>query len=159
TYSAFDLGKQIRYDPLHLLGFFVGFSVIFVALLEAKGGYRQWSSLLRVKETETILRASGISFLVAFTISILSNYFVSRWLLALAFVVVPLTLSLEKHFMFRLARAWHSRGYGVQRAVIYGAGSTGKRVFTALVGSPKLGLDPVYFVDEDPSLQNTTIFA
>jgi exopolysaccharide biosynthesis polyprenyl glycosylphosphotransferase len=40
----------------------------------------------------------------------------------------------------------------VQRVLIYGAGASGRRVFSALVGSPQLGLNPVAVVDDNPNL-------
>lgn len=39
-------------------------------------------------------------------------------------------------------------GYGVQRVVVYGAGSVGRRLFTALAQSPKLGFFPVAILDD-----------
>jgi exopolysaccharide biosynthesis polyprenyl glycosylphosphotransferase len=47
----------------------------------------------------------------------------------------------------------------VQRVLIYGAGSSGRRVFSALVRSPKLGLNPVALMDDNPDLAGQEIFA
>jgi len=42
--------------------------------------------------------------------------------------------------------------------LIYGSGCTGRRVFSALQRSPKLGLKPVVFVDDDPSKAGDSVF-
>jgi len=51
--------------------------------------------------------------------------------------------------MYLFIRMLHSRGYGVEKVLIYGSGHTGRRVFSVLKRSPKLGLNPVAFVDDD----------
>src|SRR5207249_1689073 len=101
---------------------------------------------------------SSQAFLVTFCISLLSSYLVSRWMITIAFLMVPLFLIVEKQLLAGIVRALHARGYGLRRVVIYGAGLTGRRIFSALARSPRLGLDPMAFADDDPSLAGTTIF-
>ena len=57
---------------------------------------------------------------------------VSRWLLLISVTIVPLSLFVEKDLVYRLVRTLHSRGYGIEKVLIYGSGSTGRRVFSAL---------------------------
>jgi exopolysaccharide biosynthesis polyprenyl glycosylphosphotransferase len=52
----------------------------------------------------------------------------------------------------------HSRGYGNEKVLIYGSGGTGRRVFSALRNSPKLGLDPIAFVDDNASKVGSVVF-
>ncbi len=47
----------------------------------------------------------------------------------------------------------HARGHGNEKVLIYGAGGTGRRVFSVLKRSPKLGLERVAFVDDDSTKQ------
>ena len=42
--------------------------------------------------------------------------------------------------------------------MIVGAGTLGRRIYSALVRSPKFGLDPVAFVDDDPQRQGLEIY-
>jgi exopolysaccharide biosynthesis polyprenyl glycosylphosphotransferase len=82
----------------------------------------------------------------------------SRWVLALAVVFVPLLLVIEKQFLFLLIRNLHSRGYGLQNVLVYGAGYTGRCVFSALVRSPKLGLNPIAIVDDNEDMAAEEIY-
>jgi exopolysaccharide biosynthesis polyprenyl glycosylphosphotransferase len=78
--------------------------------------------------------------------------------LALAFVFVPLLLFFEKQCMILLVRHLHSRGYGLQQVLVYGAGYTGRLVFSALVRSPMLGLNPVAIVDDNEELAGQEVY-
>jgi FlaA1/EpsC-like NDP-sugar epimerase len=68
-------------------------------------------------------------------------------------------LIIEKQIMFMVFRHLHSRGYGIQNVLVYGAGFTGRSVFSALVRSPKLGLRPVVIVDDDLGVARRETYA
>jgi exopolysaccharide biosynthesis polyprenyl glycosylphosphotransferase len=55
-------------------------------------------------------------------------------------------------------RTLRARGFGVRNVLVYGAGESGRRVFSTLAQSPRLGLKPVALVDDDPKLQGQRIF-
>ena len=82
----------------------------------------------------------------------------SRWLLVLCLTLVPFALFVENTFIYLLIRALHSRGYGIEKVLIYGSGATGRRVFSVLKRSPKLGLEPIALVDDDSSKAGATVF-
>jgi exopolysaccharide biosynthesis polyprenyl glycosylphosphotransferase len=157
-YRWLAVGQRITYPLSSVTGMACLFALLVIGLLDRSGAYQTGNSLLRVRETERILRASIQASLFAFALSYFTKYMVSRGVLAIAFVAVPLLLVIEKQLIYGAIRLLHSRGYGVRKVIIYGAGMTGRRLFSALLRSPKLGLDPVAFVDDDPRLQNSRIF-
>ncbi len=156
-YHWLNLGRRLRYPTDTLILWALGFGTIFIVLLGARGGYRPWNSMLQVRETEIVIRVSLSTFLFLLTLSLFSNYLVSRWFLLFTFIVVPLLLLVERQIVYGCIRALHSRGIGVQRVLLYGAGSTGRRIFSTLTRSPRLGLEPVLFVDDEPSRAGTRI--
>jgi len=157
-YSTLALGKHIHYPTHAVLGLALAFAVFMVLMLDRIGAYRRGNSLLRVRETEQVLRVSAQAFLVALAVSFFSSVLFSRWLLVLCFTLVPLALFVQKTLVYMAVRALHSRGFGIERVLIYGAGCTGRRVFSVLARSPKLGLEPVAFVDDEPSKAGATVF-
>jgi exopolysaccharide biosynthesis polyprenyl glycosylphosphotransferase len=159
VYVYAHLGKQIYYPPRVVLGAAMVFAIVMVLMLDRVGAYSGGNSLLRVRETEQVLRVSGQALLVAFVFSFLTSTLFSRWLLTICFILVPMLLFLEKHLVYLLLRTLHAKGYGIERVLIYGSGFTGRRVFSVLSRSPKLGLEPVAFVDDDPNKAGTTIYA
>ncbi len=157
-YYDLALGKRIHYPAHAVLGLAFGFAIVMVLMLDRAGAYGRGGSLLRVKETEQVLRVSAQVFLIVVAVSFFSSFLFSRWLLVLCLTLVPFALFVEKTFMYLLIRALHSRGYGIEKVLIYGSGATGRRVFSVLKRSPKLGLEPVALVDDDPSKAGSTVF-
>jgi hypothetical protein len=77
--------------------------------------------------------------------------------LVISLITVPVLLLIQKAIMALLIDIVHRKGYGVERVVIYGAGYTGKRVFSTLLHSPVLGMMPVLMVDDDKTLDCTLV--
>ena len=149
VYQHLSIGKHERFGSRGELAVVFGFAVFFMLMLDRAGAYHPGNSLLRVKETERVLRTSALTFMLVFPASFFSGLYLPRLLLVISALVVSLLVSVEKHGIYLLVRSLHSKGYGVRKVVIYGAGSTGRRVFSALVRSPKVGLSPVLVVDDE----------
>lgn len=156
-YRGVGLGKHLRYGTREHILVVLGFAIFFVLMLDRAGAYHRGNSLLRVKETERVLRTSALTFMLIFPASFFAQFYFSRWLLLVGAVVVPVFVSVEKHGIYQLVRMLHAKGYGVRRVVIYGAGHTGRRVFSALARSPKVGFSPVALIDDNPRL-DTAVF-
>jgi FlaA1/EpsC-like NDP-sugar epimerase len=157
-YQAFHIGKTVRYAPGQLIPAAVAFAVLFVALLDRDGSYAPASSLLGIRETERVLRVSSIAFSLVFVVTFLSAYPLSRAVLVGAVVVAPLAIAGVKQLMYQLVRTLHAQGYGIQNVIVYGAGTTARRIFSALVHSPKLGLRPIAIVDDDEQLAGMPVY-
>jgi exopolysaccharide biosynthesis polyprenyl glycosylphosphotransferase len=158
TYHFLHLGHRIHY-PLGSITY-ISFAVatLFILLLDRDGAYRAGSSLLRIKETERSLRVSAQMFLLVLPVTFFGNYLFSRWVFLIAMLFVPLLQTFQRQLMFLAARTLRARGVGVQKVVIYGAGNSGRRVFSALIRSPKLGLNPVVLVDDSLDVQGQRVF-
>ena len=124
------------------------FAMTFVLLLDRRGGYQPWGSLLAIRDTERALRVT----LQACSLALVVVYFcavpVSRPTIALAVILVPVLLVLERREFCKLLSALRSQGFGTRRAVILGTGSTARRLYTTLLDSPKFSIEPVAFVEE-----------
>src|SRR5262249_7990163 len=157
-YYHLQLGKHVQYSIRSVFGVSLAFAILVLLMLDRVGAYERGNGLLRIRETEQVLRVSIQAFLVVFIGSLFSRVLVSRWLLVISVTIVPIALFLEKHFVYKIVRTLHSRGYGIENVLIYGSGSTGRRFFSALCRSPKLGLEAVIFVDDDASRAGNLVF-
>src|SRR5450432_4168618 len=97
-YESFYLGKHVHYEVQTLLTLAVAFSIVMILMLDRVGAYRSGNSLLRVRETEQVLRVCLEACLVVLAVSFFTNVFVSRWLLVLCLGLVPLLLFVQKTF-------------------------------------------------------------
>jgi exopolysaccharide biosynthesis polyprenyl glycosylphosphotransferase len=157
-YDSLQLGRHLQY-PYHLvLSAAAFFATLFVYLMDWDGGYQRGNSLLRIRETERILRVVMKAFLFIFPITFLAGQLFSRWLLILAVLTLPVCLVAEKQLFWHCIRWMHAKGHGVENVLIYGAGFTGRKVFSALARSPKLGFNPVAVIDDNRDLAGETIF-
>jgi len=156
-YRVLGLGRDIVYTRPIVLEASLVFGFLFVILLDREGVYRKGSGMLRISETERTLRVSVQAFLILFPVAIFSAHLISRWVLLFGLLLVPVTVVFEKQLLFSIVRHLHTRGRGVRKAIIYGAGFTG--IFSVLLRSRKLGIKPVIFVDDDEKLVGKTIFA
>ncbi len=158
AYYLLGLGKQIHYSRSVVLGVSATFAAVIVMMLDRVGAYSRGTSLLRVRETEHLLRVSMQALGFILGVSFFTSFLFSRWLLVIALGLVPLFLFLQKHVVYMLVQHLHARGFGIERVLIYGSGSTGRRVYSVLRRSPKLGLEPVAFVDDDIAKVGCAIF-
>jgi exopolysaccharide biosynthesis polyprenyl glycosylphosphotransferase len=157
-YQLLQVGRHLHYPVSTVLPAAFGFAVLFVLMLDHEGAYKPANSLLRIRETERILRVTVQAFSIVFLVSFFFSHMFSRWVVLLAVVLVPLLVIAEKQFVFVLIRNLHGRGYGLQNVLVYGAGLTGRRVFSAIVRSPKLGMNPVAIVDDNEKLAGHEVY-
>jgi exopolysaccharide biosynthesis polyprenyl glycosylphosphotransferase len=158
-YHLLGLGKGIVYPPQIVVGAALSFALVFVLMLHSDGAYRHGHGLLRIRETERILRVSSRAFLLLLPVSVLGAQLISRWVLGIGFVLVPVLAIIQKQIFIAFVDFLHVCGRSRRTTIIYGAGFTGKRMFSALVRSPKLGLDPVVIVDDDEAAVGRTIYS
>ena len=164
VYSAYGLyiwlglGKQVHYPARDVLVCSAGFALLFMVLLERHGAYRPYGSLLAVRETERVLRVTAEGFLLALLVAYFTVTPISRLVITFAVILVPIFITLEEWEIYRLIRKLRNHGFGTRRAVILGAGTLGRRTYSGLARSPKLGLNAVAFVDDDPQKQGRSIY-
>jgi len=157
-YHMLRLGKDLPYSVPTVVVGALTFALLFIAMLDREGVYGSASGMLSISETERTLRVSVQAFLVVFVFTTFGAHPLSRWILGIAFLLVPATVLIEKQAVFSLVRYLYSRGLGVRKALIYGSGFTGRRVYSTLLRSRKLGIDPVVFVDDDKGNAGKTIY-
>ncbi len=135
------------------------FGLMVVLLLEKHGEYRPYLSLLAVRETERLLRVGAECLLFALPLAWLAAPSLPKSLVLTCFFAVPVVLVLEKTALRVVVQALRSSGYGEQKAVILGGGPLAKNIYSALLRSPKLGIEPVAIVDEEAAMNGTEIRA
>ena len=134
------------------------FGALMVLLLERNGHYRTCLSLLAVRETERLLRATMFGVLLAIPALVAVAKTVPRLEVALAALLVPAFLGLEKWQAQILIRTIGRPAGSLRKAVIVGVGPLGRRIFSALGRSPKLGIDPVAFVEASGTIEEPLIY-
>jgi exopolysaccharide biosynthesis polyprenyl glycosylphosphotransferase len=148
-YHWLGLGMGVRYPQSDVAIAGAMFALMFVLLLDREGAYRHGPGLLQIRGTERLLRVSVQSFMVMFSVSVFTAHEVSRFVLGIAFFLVPLVVFIQKLVFEFAVRQFHARGWGIRNAIVYGAGYTGKHVMSAVTRDLRLGIRPVMVVDDD----------
>lgn len=157
-YLMLNVGKHVHYSHVEMSVVASVVSLMVVLLLSQGGAYGGGGSLLQIRETERSIRVPTQVLLLLLPLALLSGRGISRGALLFGFVILPLVLSLAKHVFYSAVRFLHAKGIGSEKVLIYGGGHTGRRVLSALLHSPKLGLNPVAVVDDDPQLVGADLF-
>jgi len=158
VYHYLHLGRHMQYEWSTMFWTSCAVASLYVILLDRDGAYRPGNSLLRIKETERSLRVSTQAFLLTLAVTFFASVPVSRWMLLLVMLCVPLLQAIEKQLLYVAVGELREHNIGVQKVMIYGAGGCGRRVLSALLRSPNLGLKPVVVVDDDPDLEGQEVF-
>jgi exopolysaccharide biosynthesis polyprenyl glycosylphosphotransferase len=158
SYRALSIGRHVSYPTVDLALFAATVGLLVALLFERESAYRGSTSLLRIRETERALRIPFLALMLLLPISFVVGQLFSRGALLCLSVLLPALLLVQKYLFFSSMQVLHARGYGVRRVVIYGAGYDGRRLFTALVQSPKLGFQPVAMMDDNLDLHGTPLY-
>jgi exopolysaccharide biosynthesis polyprenyl glycosylphosphotransferase len=139
--NGFDIPKDTG------LAASVGFAFLMVLLLEKNGAYSACGSLLAVRETERLLRTTLMAISLGLPFLVLVTRMIPFAFCGCALATVSLGLAVEKWHVQKLERTACRQMRATRRAVIVGTGALSRRIFSALVQTPRVGIDPVAFVE------------
>lgn len=152
TFAAELLESHVGSPSIYPIRTMLIVSVIvgsFVAvLLRQNRNASEWVSLHPVHETAGAVRISLQALVLLLPVSVLLQPGLPLYAIALALVLMPLGLLLQKQGFASIIKGLHIRGHGADRVVIYGAAKASRRITSAL-SAPRLALCPVAFIDED----------
>ena len=157
VYHELHLGRHASYHLQQVAMVAVGAAFFYVLMLRANGAYTRASSLLRVRETERIIAASAQLCFFGFAVSFWAVIQCPRLVFLFSVILIPMLVLAEKQAIYVFLRSRYLREYATRRTVIYGGDLSGKRVFSVLARSPKLGLNPVAVVDDDTDVIGSVI--
>jgi exopolysaccharide biosynthesis polyprenyl glycosylphosphotransferase len=157
-YYSLHIGKHLHYHLRQVASVAALVGLLVVLLLQTDGAYRDGGSMLQIRETERAIRIPIQSLFLLLPFSFLLDLYFSRAAFLIAFFLIPVLLIAEKQIFLLIVRRLHAGGYGIDRVVIYGAGDTARRIVSALLYSPKLGLRPVAVIDDVQSHSASPMF-
>jgi exopolysaccharide biosynthesis polyprenyl glycosylphosphotransferase len=141
-------GAQVQCPIKQVVAVGIIQGIFAVLLLQRKSASDGAASLLRIRETERAVRTSIQALLLLLLITVLLRLSFPRTAILVALGLTPILLIAQKQMFSSILRFLHTRGYGIERVVVYGAGETGKRVVSTLLYSPRLGLRPVAVIGD-----------
>ncbi|MGD8968186.1 MAG: sugar transferase [Anaerolineae bacterium] len=168
--SSIALAYWMRYELewfrdisyYHTLSAYFPFALLFTALMlltfRMDQVYRKWPGRQWLDQVYRIINATAKSTVVMLAVTfVLQPLEYSRLLLVEAGISAVFLLGMSRAIQSAIVGRLHTRGIGVRRAIIVGAGEVGRTVMRTVVARPGLGYHIVGFVDDNPEKGNSNI--
>ncbi|MBU0517779.1 sugar transferase [bacterium] len=148
-YTEIGLGKGIQPFEMYLR-LTVITNVIMLLTFERLGLYKRTISVMNIDEIKGIFKAVLLTAVILFTASFyFKDISYSRLIVSYSFAFLIVFLNIERYLFFKLFQKLHTKGIGVRRALIYGAGEAGRMLAERFIRSPRLGVLLVGFLDDN----------
>jgi len=146
----------------HPLSAYIPFGFLFTGLMllafQMDRVYQDWFGRPWLDQIYRIVNATAKSVVVILAITfVLQPLQYSRLLLIEAGIVAIVLLALSRMLQNGIVGWLRTRGIGVARVIIVGAGEVGRTVMRTIVARPELGYQVVGFVDDNPEKGQTDI--
>ncbi|MBL8165176.1 MAG: sugar transferase [Anaerolineae bacterium] len=143
---------------LPYLPYAVVFALLLILHYRGSGLYKSNRGRSWLEEVYTITNGVANATVVVLGIYFLFQPLVfSRLLLMYVAIIAVVLLSLVRAVR-RIAQAYlRSKGIGIQRTLVIGAGDVGRAVIRTMIARKELGYYPVGYVDEDPERANVDL--
>ncbi len=149
-YRLLNIGRQVYYPDHQVMIAAVVAAASVVVVIQIVGGYRRESSLLNVNEIKAVCKGVTISYLVFAVFLYFGTIYLSRYTLAFSYVLSLVLLVIERTALYHLLPVANRLSGMNKKILIYGAGELGRTLYRNIVNSPKMGITPVGFIDDDP---------
>ena len=150
-YRILKIGRYVYYQKTEVIPYSLLAGLITVIVMQLFGVYRRTSSLLNVEEIKHTISGVSFGFLLLMFVMVFGQINLSRYVLIFSYIFSLIFMVVEKTFFYHIfPLTTHIRGLN-RNVIIYGAGELGKALYREIANSPKLGLNPVGFIDDDPS--------
>jgi len=133
-------------------------SLASLLLLKEFGAYRKETNVLNAAELERVIKGISTSFFLASILSLVTGNFQYFYLIFIFYMICQVLVVIERTILY------HFLGYNEKikklnrKALIYGSGQLGQKLYRALTDSPKLGINPIGFIDKHKSNLSKVIY-
>ena len=153
-YWMMGIGKHVYYEGFHIIPVSVVFALITVVIMQIFGVYKNESSLLNMEEIKNVIKGISLSFLLLGIILVFGQINISRYVLFLSYIFSLTFVVAEKMVFYHISPFTKILKGFRKKVLIYGAGELGQALFREIANSPKLRIDPIGFIDDDPNKSN-----
>lgn len=157
-YRLLGIGQSVNYQMSELISFIFLASSVTVLCMTGFQVYKKQSSVLNVEEIKNCIKSIVFSFFILLVILVFGKINLSRYTLALSFVITLTAVIIEKMIFYNFLPELKKINQYNRKILIYGAGELGKTLFRSIANSPKLRLEPVGFIDDDPQKKNMACY-
>lgn len=156
-FAKVGIGKGVQPFTIYLRLTLIT-TVILLLVFERQGLYRRTISIMNIEEIKGIFKAVILTAVIIFTASFyFRDISYSRLIVTYSMISLLVFLNIERYIFFKIFQWLNTKGIGVRRALIYGAGEAGQMLAERFIRSPRLGVLPLGFLDDNPQFWSKKI--
>ncbi len=138
---------RISLSEAHLIPLGILNSLTILFLFKEFGAYRKETSVLNAAEIERVIKGISSSFLLVSVLALLTGYSQYFYLIFIFYVICQVLIVMERTALYHLLGFNKTIKKLKRKVLIFGAGQLGQKLYRSLTDSPKLGINPIGFLD------------
>lgn len=157
-YSLLGIGKQVYYEKMDVITLSLITALATVIIMLILGAYKKISSVLNVEEIKNAVKAITLMFILFAVVAVFIKWAPSRYVLGFSYIMSLIFVVAERTILYHILPSSSLLRSLCKKVLIYGAGELGQALYRSIVNSPKLGIVPVGFIDDNPNRQGMNYY-
>jgi exopolysaccharide biosynthesis polyprenyl glycosylphosphotransferase len=157
-YRVLRIGKQVQYAQPDIIAISLLIAFATVVIMLMLGAYKKISSVLNAEEIKNAVKGTSITFMLFAVVAVFVKWAPSRYVLFSSFIMSLLFIVAERTVLYHILPSFTWLKGLYKRVLIYGAGELGQALYRSITNSPKLGIIPVGFIDDNPETQGMVCY-
>lgn len=157
-YRLLGIGKQVYYEKMDTIALSLITALTTLIIMLIIGAYKKTSSVLNVEEIKNAVKGVTLMFILFAVATIFIKWTPSRYILVFSYIISLLLVVAERTALYHILPLSNLLKGFYKRVLIYGAGELGQTLYRSIINSPKLGIVPVGFIDDNPNRQGMNYY-
>lgn len=149
-YRISGIGESVIYRKVDIIPVSMFMGLFVIVIMRFFKVYQMNSSVLNVEEIQDTTKGLTSAFLLIMLILVFGQFAISRYVIIFSYFISLTLVIVLKTFLYHIqsfSASWNKLN---RKVLIYGAGELGQALFHEFNNSPKFGIIPVGFIDDNP---------
>lgn len=156
-YRISGIGESVIYQKVDIIPVSMAIGLFVIVIMRFFKVYQTNSSVLNVEEIQNTTKGLTIAFLLIMVILVLGKVAISRYVIIFSYIISLTLVIVLKTFLYHIQYFSVSLHKLNRKVLIYGAGELGQALYREFNNSPKFGIIPVGFIDDNPLIIGRSI--
>jgi exopolysaccharide biosynthesis polyprenyl glycosylphosphotransferase len=156
-YRISGLGESVIYQKTDIMPVSMFMGLFVIVIMRFFKVYQMNSSVLNVEEIQNTTKGLTNAFLLIMVILVFGRVAISRYVIILSYFISLTLVIVLKTCLYHIQSSSASLHKLNRKVLIYGAGELGQALYREFNNSPKFGIIPVGFIDDNPLIIGRSI--
>lgn len=156
-YRISGIGESVIYQKADIIPVSMSMGLFVIVIMRFFKVYQMNSSVLNVEEIQNTTKGLTSAFLLIMVILVFGQFAISRYVIIFSYFISLTLLIASKAFFYHVQTFSTSLHKLNKKILIYGAGELGRALYREFNNSPKFGVIPLGFIDDNPTVKGRSI--